>query len=91
MSNRVLHRTRRPRCSAATFEVPWGRTATLGRCRALLAVPPPTLPRSESVAALVHRLTGVDITHCPRCRAGRLRLLATFRPGVRPVPVLDSS
>ena len=68
-----------------------GRTAKLGRCRALLAVPPPTPRPTESVAALVQRLTGVDLTQCPVCRAGRLRLLATFRPGVRPVPVLDSS
>jgi len=68
-----------------------GRTAKLGRCRALLAVPPPTPRPTESVAALVHRLTGVDLTQCPVCRAGRLRLLATFRPGVRSVPVLDSS
>jgi len=68
-----------------------GRTAKLARCRALLAVPPPTPRPSESVAALAHRLTGVDITQCPRCHAGRLRLLATFRPGVRPVPILDSS
>jgi hypothetical protein len=57
----------------------------------LLAVPPPTPRPTESVVALVQRLTGVDITRCPSCRAGRLRLVAVFRPGVRRVPVLDSS
>ena len=37
-----------------------GRTAKRARCRALLTVPPPIPP--ETVAALLHRLTGVDIT-----------------------------
>jgi len=51
-----------------------GRTAKLARCRVLRAVPPPapsTPP--EAAATLLHRLTGVDITRCPVCRAGRLR------------------
>ncbi len=68
-----------------------GRTTKLARCRALLAVPPPTPPTPESVAALVHRLTGVDITQCPGCGVGRLRLEAVFRPGHLPAPPLDSS
>ena len=69
-----------------------GRTAKLLRCRALLAVPPPAGPPApESVAALVHRLTGVDITQCPGCGAGRLRLVALFGPGHLPAPRLDSS
>jgi hypothetical protein len=68
-----------------------GRTAKLGRCRALLAVPPPTPRPTESVAALVQRLTGVDTTRCPSCHAGQLRLVAVFRPGARPVPALDTS
>ena len=64
-----------------------GRTAKLARCRALLAVPPPPPPASpEPVAALVHRRTGVDLTACPVCRAGRLRIVAVFRPGARPGP-----
>ena len=28
---------------------------------------------------------------CPVCRAGRLRIVAVFRPGARPVPVVDTS
>ena len=69
-----------------------GRRAKLARCRQLLAVPPAPPPDPpEPVAALVQRLTGVDSTRCPACRAGRLRIVAVFRPGARPVPVLDTS
>jgi hypothetical protein len=69
-----------------------GRTAKLAQCRILLAVAPPAAPPApETVAALVHRLTGVDITQCPVCRTGRLRIVAPFRPGHGPVPRLDTS
>jgi hypothetical protein len=68
-----------------------GRTGKLAQCRALLAVPPPTPPALESVAALVHRLTGVDITRCPGCGVGHLRRVTVFRPGHCPAPALDSS
>ncbi len=68
-----------------------GRTAKLARCRALLAAVPPEPPApAEPVAALMLRLTGVDITQCPVCRAGRLRVTAVFRPGHLPPPP-DSS
>ena len=69
-----------------------GRTAKLARCRVLRAVPPPapsTPP--EAAATLLHRLTGVDITRCPVCRAGHLRVVAVFRPGARPILALDTS
>lgn len=68
-----------------------GRTGKLAVCRTLLAAPPPAPPAFESVAALMHRLTGVDLTQCPVCRAGRLRVVAAFRPGHLPVPRLDTS
>ncbi len=69
-----------------------GRTAKLARCRALLAaVPPPAPAVPESVAALMRRLTGVDIEECPTCHAGRLRVVAVFRPGHLPVPAPDTS
>jgi hypothetical protein len=68
------------------------RRAKLARCRQLLAVPPAPPPAPpEPVAALVQRLTGVDIAQCPVCRAGRLRIVAVFRPGARPVPARDTS
>lgn len=71
------------------------RRAKLARCRALLA-PPPAAPASaiESVAALVRRLTGIDIERCPVCQQGRLHLteiLAPTSPPMRGVPVVDTS
>ncbi len=69
-----------------------GRTAKLARCRALLAVVPPSAPAApEPVATLMFRLTGVDIAQCPVCRAGRLRVVAVFQPGQIPIPALDTS
>jgi hypothetical protein len=68
------------------------RTAKLARCRVLLAAVPPTAPAGpEPVATLMLRLTGVDIEECPVCHAGRLRILAVFRPGQIPAPAPDTS
>ena len=67
-------------------------TAKLARCRALLAAGPSPVPAApEPVAALMRRLTGVDIEQCPMCHTGRLRVVAVFRPGQSPVPALDTS
>ena len=67
-------------------------TAKLARCRALLAAGPPPVPAApEPVAALLRRLTAGDIEQCPVCHAGRLRVLAVFRPGQGPAPALDTS
>ncbi len=64
-----------------------GRTGKLARCRTLLGAEPPPAPVApEPVAVLLHRLTGVDIELCPVCRAGRLRIVAVFRPGQYPAP-----
>jgi len=69
-----------------------GRTAKLARCRALLAAGPPPVPAGpEPVATLMLRVTGVDITQCPVCGAGPLRVVAVFRPGHLPAPALDTS
>ncbi len=69
-----------------------GRTAKLARCRELLAAPAPAgLAAPESVAALLLRLTGVDLTRCPVCQQGRLARVRLFRPGELPVPAFDSS
>jgi len=69
-----------------------GHTVKLARCRALLTTVPPTVPTlPESVATLMLRVTGVDLTQCPVCGVGRLRLVAVFRPGQLPVPAFDTS
>ena len=69
-----------------------GRAAKLARCRALLAAAPPAVPAApETVAALMLRVTGVDITRCPVCRQGRLRRVGVLPPGALPAAVLDTS
>ena len=53
------------------------RRAKLAQCRALLAPPlAPAAAASESVAALMLRLTGIDIERCPVCHQGRLHVTA---------------
>ncbi len=68
------------------------RKDKLERCRALLAVPPPPEKSSESVAALVERLTGKDLTLCPFCKQGTMRNRGPLAPvRTKAVPILDSS
>jgi hypothetical protein len=57
------------------------RRAKLARCRALLG-PSPSPPAApiESVAALMLRLTGIDIAHCPLCPQGRLHVTEILPP-----------
>ena len=57
------------------------RTATLRRCRALLAggAPPPSAA-PETAAALLKRLTGVDVDVCPVCGVGRMRRISELDP-----------
>jgi hypothetical protein len=69
-----------------------GRTGKLARCRELLAVEPPELPAApESVAALMRRWTGLDLTRCPVCRVGRLHVVGRLEPDARVLPVWDTS
>jgi len=71
------------------------RRTKLARCRALLTPPPaPAASAIESVAALMRRLTGIDIERCPRCQQGRLHvteILAPASPLPQCVPVMDTS
>jgi hypothetical protein len=62
------------------------RRPTLRHCRELLEAAPPADLHSESVCALVLRLTGVDLACCPVCATGRLRIAAIIAPAS-----LDSS
>lgn len=71
------------------------RRAKLARCRALLGPSPsPAEAPIESVAALMLRLTGLDIARCPVCVQGRLRVTEILAPlpACPPrVPRLDTS
>jgi hypothetical protein len=72
------------------------RSTKLARARALLgADPPPPAPAADaSTAEAIEALTGVDITRCPVCGEGRMRLTATWAAG-EPMPtgiaLLDTS
>jgi putative transposase len=52
------------------------RRATLMRCRDLLGQPPAEDAPPESVAMLMHRLTGIDLSRCPVCSEGRMEITA---------------
>ncbi len=52
------------------------RGATLMRCRDLLDQPTPEEVRPESVAVLMQRLTGIDLSRCPACGEGRMQISA---------------
>ncbi len=64
------------------------RRAKLARCRALLDQPEPDVPEPVLVAAMMLRLTGIDIHRCPYCHQGRLQVMMTLAPAVpgKPVP-----
>lgn len=69
------------------------RKSKLERCRELLAAPPP-LPAKldESVIERVKRLTGQDLTRCPFCKDGTMRITCELPSGlIATVPILDSS
>ena len=68
------------------------RKQKLQRCRALLGQPPPPEPAQETAHAMVKRLTGLDLSVCPFCQKGTMRITATLTPGdPSPVPILDTS
>jgi hypothetical protein len=52
------------------------RRHTLTRCRMLLGRPPIEDAPAESVAGLMYRLTGVDLSRCPVCAEGRMQITA---------------
>jgi len=74
------------------------RRKQIARCRELLAapslpdVPPPewippekTKTEEETWIELLYRLTGKDLSVCPRCREGKMKIVEQFSP-VPPVP-----
>ena len=52
------------------------RRGMVTRCRVLLGQPPPEDAPPESAAALLQRLTGVDLSRCPVCGDGRMQITA---------------
>ena len=52
------------------------RRDRLARCRDLLGQPPIEDARPESVAVLLQRLTGMDVSRCPVCGEGRMQITA---------------
>jgi hypothetical protein len=64
------------------------RRATLTQCWNLLGQPPPEEAPSESVAELMHRLTGIDLARCPVCGEGRMQVTAII---VHVTPPPDTS
>jgi hypothetical protein len=58
------------------------RVAKLSRCRELLGVPPPLAAPvpNESLADTVQRLLGLDITRCPICGHGPMRVVEVLPP-----------
>ena len=64
------------------------RRATLRQCRDLLGQPPPADAGPDSVAVLLLRLTGVDLSRCPVCGEGRMQITTLV---VQVLPPPDSS
>jgi hypothetical protein len=73
-----------------------GKAKALARCRELLGVEPPLPWQAKTTAEWVLRLTGTDLTRCPRCGHGPL-IRTELTPGSRsrgdplPPPIFDSS
>ncbi len=56
------------------------RRSKLATCRGLLDHPEPLPKPAEEAAALMRRLTGIDIERCPHCKKGRLEVMITIHP-----------
>jgi len=60
------------------------RHKRLARCRELIGQAEPVPGKTESVEEMMLRLTGIDITACPKCHTGKLRQTQSLLP-VRPL------
>jgi hypothetical protein len=64
-----------------------GRRDRLSLCRSLLELPPPdTQEPSTTTRALIERLTGIDISRCPVCQEGTMRLDQRLPPASGRLP-----
>ena len=59
---------------------PRRKTAALAAIRKALGVATPPPPPVETAPERILRLTGVDVTLCPVCKAGRLSCAGTLPP-----------
>jgi len=60
------------------------RSQNLNVIRRLMGLPNPAEKPSVSVEEMVHQLTGIDITECPSCHKGKMRLFMEIpRPQAR--------
>jgi len=64
------------------------KRALLAQARAALEAPAPPARASmrESVAAFWQRIAGVELTRCPHCHTGTLRVVAILAPQPHPPP-----
>jgi hypothetical protein len=62
------------------------RKKKLARCRELLHQPEPQAQEKESVPELLMRIAGIDVTLCPTCEHGYLRIIETLAPKSRSPP-----
>lgn len=56
------------------------RHKNLSHCRELAGQPKPERRKTESLDEMMLRLTGIDVTQCPRCEHGRLRRTIIVSP-----------
>jgi hypothetical protein len=56
------------------------KQAQLAACRAALQAPQADRPLLETVAAFMQRVAQLDITCCPRCNRGKLRVVEVIAP-----------
>ncbi len=59
------------------------RTQRLQEIREALQIDPPPPEPKETLPESILRLTGVDVTMCPKCECGRLMYVRELRPGAR--------
>jgi hypothetical protein len=67
------------------------RRAMLARCRMLLGATAPPAPATtpETWVEFLARVTGRDVSRCPRCREGRMRATEVLPPAARAPPHPD--
>jgi len=56
------------------------RHKNLSHCRKLVGQPKAERRKTESIDEMMLRLTGIDVTQCPRCEQGRLRRTTIVSP-----------